>query len=408
MIYVGIDWAEAHHDICIEDPDGQVLARFRIDHTVEGVTHLHAQLADRSTEPDEVVIGLEIDRGLLVQALVAAEYQVFAINPMSVDRYRDRHTTSGAKSDAGDAKVLADLVRTDRHNHRPVAGDSELVAAIKLLARTHQSLIWTRTRHTNQLRSALREFYPAALDAFDNLAHGDALAVLAKAPTPTQGRGLSTRQIASALKRGGRQRNIDVRAATIRDHLRADHLTAPGLIEDAYGTTVAALVPLIATINIQIDTVEMQLADHFDRHPDAALIRSIPGLGTVLGARVLGEFGDDPNRYANAKARANYSGMSPITIASGTRRAVVARYARNDRLADACWQWALCSLSASPGARAFYDAHNPDPDHTARHARRKLANKLVRTLHGILDHRQPYQEHIAWTHWLKTDLTTAA
>ena len=134
----------------------------------------HELVAAHAEEPDQVVVGIETDRGLWVQALVAAGYQVFAVNPLAVARYRDRHHVSGAKSDAGDAKLLADLVRTDRHNHRPVAGDSATAEAIKVLARAHQNLIWARTRHTNALRSALREYYPAALAAFDDLADGDA------------------------------------------------------------------------------------------------------------------------------------------------------------------------------------------------------------------------------------------
>jgi Transposase len=141
-------------------------------------------------------------------ALTAAGYQVYAINPLAVAHYRDRHHVSGAKSDASDAKLLADLVRTDRHNHRSVAGDSLDAEAIKVLARAHQNLIWTRTRHTNALRSALREYYPAALVAFEDLAHGDALGVLGRAPTPEQGANLSLTAIQSGLKRGGRQRNI--------------------------------------------------------------------------------------------------------------------------------------------------------------------------------------------------------
>ena len=135
-----------------------------------------------------MIIGIETDRGLWVGALTAAGYQVFAINPLAAARYRDRHHLSGAKSDASDAKLLADLVRTDRHNHRPIAGDSADAEAIKVLARTHQSLIWTRTRHTNALRSALREYYPAALEAFDDLAHGDALGVLRSRPGSRAGR----------------------------------------------------------------------------------------------------------------------------------------------------------------------------------------------------------------------------
>ena len=178
--------------------------------------------------PNRWSIGIETDRGLWVGALSAAGYQVYAINPLAVARYRDRHHVSGAKSDAGDAKLLADLVRTDRHNHRPIAGDSAEAEAIKVLARAHQNLIWTRTRHTNALRNALREYYPAALVAFEDLAHGDALGVLDRAPTPERGADLGLAAIQSALKRGGRQRNIDVRAREIQAALRTEQLRRAG------------------------------------------------------------------------------------------------------------------------------------------------------------------------------------
>ena len=143
-------------------------------------------VAGHAEEPSQVVIGIETDRGLWVGALSAAGYRVYAVNPLAVARYRDRHQVSGAKSDAGDAKLLADLVRTDRHNHLPIAGDSAEAEAIKVLARAHQNLIWTRTQHTNRLRSALREYYPAALVAFEDLAHGDALGVWAGPPAPSR------------------------------------------------------------------------------------------------------------------------------------------------------------------------------------------------------------------------------
>lgn len=159
MVFVGIDWAERHHDVCVLDRGGGVLARRRVPDGVQGVGRLHAMVAELAGEPSEVMVGIETDRGLLVGWLVAAGYRVYATNPFAVSRYRDRHATSGAKSDPGDAKVLADLVRTDRHNHREVAGGSELAEAVKVLARAHQSLVWTRQRQVNQLRSTLREFY---------------------------------------------------------------------------------------------------------------------------------------------------------------------------------------------------------------------------------------------------------
>ncbi len=396
-VFVGHDWAEDHHDVFVLDGAGRRVDGGRLVEGIEGVARFHAMVAGHVEDPGEVVVATETDRGLFVGSLIAAGYTVLAVNPMSVARYRERHSTSGAKSDPGDARVLADLARTDAHHHRPVAGDSELAEAIKVLARSHQSLIWTRQRQLNQLRSTLREFYPAALDAFDQLGHPDALAVLAVAPTPSLGRGLSRSKIAGALRRGGRQRRVDERAAQIQAALRSEQLAAPDPVADAMGSTVTALVAVATELSAQIDRLETELADRFEQHPDAKIIRSLPGLGMTLGARVLAEFGDDPNRYADTKSRKNYAGTSPITRASGKTHVVLARYARNRRLADACYLWAFAALSASPGARALYDQRRARGDTHSR-ALRALANRLVGILHGCLRHHTPYDEHTAWAH----------
>jgi transposase len=194
VLFVGNDWAEDHHDVEIVDEQGRRLARRRLPEGLDGVTRLHALIAqfvpeqwaelERGEAASRVKVGIETDRGAWVAALVAAGYEVFAINPMSVARYRERHSTSGAKSDAGDAHVLAEIVRLDRAHHRPVAGDWHLGEAIKLVARSHQSMIWDRTRHGLRLRGVLREFFPAALEAFADLDAADALELLAAAPDP--------------------------------------------------------------------------------------------------------------------------------------------------------------------------------------------------------------------------------
>ena len=278
-VFVGHDWAESHHDVFVEDESGSRLAATRLGDGIEGVARLHALLADLVEDPGEVTVATETDRGLFVGALVAAGYRVLAINPMSVARYRERLSTSGAKSDQGDARVLAELARTDGHNHRPVAGDSELAEAVKVLARAHLSLIWSRQKHTNQLRSILREFYPAAVDVFESLSSSDALAILGIAPTPLMGRRLTKPRIAAALRRGGRQRRIDERAAEIHAAFRAEYLQAPGLVAEAMGATVSALVSIIAELVTQIGRLETELANRFEQHPDAEIIRSLPGLG---------------------------------------------------------------------------------------------------------------------------------
>src|ERR1700741_4552183 len=397
MIFMGDDWSEDHHDVYVMDQAGKRLASRRLPEGLTGIRQLHELIAAPVEDPEQVVIGIETDPGLWVGALTAAGYQVYAINPLAVAHYRDRHHVSGAKSDASDAKLLADLVRTDRHNHRPIAGDSPDAEAIKVLARAHQNLIWTRTRHTNALRSALREYYPAALVAFEDLAHDDALGVLGRAPTPEQGAHLDLPAIQSALKRGGRKRNIAARAREIRAALRTEQLGAPPAVAAAFGATTRATVGIIVELNRPIAELEAELATHFEAHPDADIYRSLPGLGVILGARVLGEFGDDPNRYTSAKSRRNYAGTSPLTVASGKNRAVLARHVRNRRLYDAIDHWALCALTSSPGARAYYDHHRAAGD-VPHQALRALGNRLVGILHGCLRHRPAYSEHTAGAH----------
>jgi transposase len=396
VIFVGVDWAEAHNDVLVMDQAGAILGRGRFGVGVDGLARLHGLVADHAEEPSDVVVGIEIDRGLIVDALAGAGYRVYAINPLAASRYRDRHATSGAKSDAGDAKLLADLVRTDRHNHRPLAGDSDQASAIRVLARAHQGLVWMRQRQVNGLRSALRDYFPGALSAFGtDLASSDALAILAIAPTPTRARALSRAKIAAALRRGGRERNLERRAAEIQQALRAEQPQTAALVADAFGAAAAARVAVLVSLNQQIAELERALGEHFDRHPDAEILRSLAGLGPVLGARVLGEFGDDPSRFSDARGRKAYAGTAPITRASGRSRVVLARVARNRRLADACDWWAFCSLSASPGARAYYDALRVRGK-THHQALRQLANRWVGILHACLERRQAYREEVAW------------
>ena len=401
MLFVGNDWAEAHHDIELQDQQGKVLKRRRLPEGVTGLTQLHELIADHlddQDEPESVLVGIETDRGGWVHALVAAGYTVFAINPKQAARYRERLTTSGAKSDPGDAHVLAEIVRQDRDHHRVVAGDSELAEVVKTVARTHQTMIWTRQRQANQLRSMLREFYPAALEAFGaDLAGRDALAVLAVAPTPAAGRTLTRSRLVSVLSKAGRQRNLQKRAEEISTVLRAEHLGLSDALTDAYGISVGSLVAVITTMVAQTAALEGEVARCFGQHPDAEIITSQPGLGVVLGARVLAEFGDDKDRYADAKARRNYAGTSPITKTSGKQRVVLARYVRNRRLADALHQQAFAALTASPGARAFYDHHRARGA-THHQALRTLSNRLVGILDGCLRHQATYDEATAWAH----------
>ena len=400
LLYVGDDWAEDHHDVEVMDATGRRLAKARLPEGVAGIARLHAmigaQLADDVASL--VKIGIETDRGPWVQALVAAGYTVYAVNPLQAARYRERLAVSGAKSDAADAHMLADMVRTDSHQLRPVAGDSVEVEAVKVVTRMHKTLIWERTRAGQRLRHALREYFPAALEAFEDLDAGDTLELLAKAPDPASAAKLSTVQISAALKRA-RRRDIPVKATTIQAILRAEHLGQPAIITAAYAASVRALVAVLGTLNEQVKILQGQVEAHFGEHPDAKIVLSQPGLGPVLGARVLAEFGDEKKRYASAKARKNYAGTSPITRASGKKKVVAARFVHNDRLIDALMTQAFASLRNSPGARAYYDQQRArGANYNA--ALRQLANRLVGILHGCLKTGTPYNEATAWSHHL--------
>ena len=398
-LFVGDDWAQDHHDVELMDAAGRVLARRRLPEGVAGMARLHelvGQQLGADAEDAEVVIGIETDRGPWVAALVAAGYVVYAVNPLQASRYRERHGVSGAKSDRGDAHMLTDMVRTDSHQLRAVAGDSPGAGAVKVVARTHKTLIWERTRQVQRLRYQLREYFPAAVQAFADLDAPDALELLGRAPDPARARRLTRAQVSAALKRA-RRRDIPDKATAILAALRSDQLGQPEAVTAAYAVTVRSLIAVITVLNEQVKALESQVEADFGRHPDAEIYLSQPGLGPILGARVLGEFGDDPHRYASGKARKNYAATSPLTRASGKKKAVTARYIRNDRLTDALMAQAFTALSVSPGARALYDAerargtgHNP--------ALRKVASRLVGILHGCLKTRTLYDEATAWPH----------
>ena len=413
LLFVGDDWAEDHHDVEVMDEAGRRLGAAKLPEGIAGITRLHAMIAAQ-LDPDgdlegragQVLIGIETDRGPWVQALIAAGYQVYAVNPLQAARYRERLGVSGAKSDPADAHLLADMVRTDHHQLRVVAGDSELAEAVKVVTRAHKTLIWERTRHTPRTRSTLREYFPAALEAFGDLTAPDTLELLAKAPDPPGAARLPTAQITAALKRA-RRHHRDRRAVEIQAALRTPQLGQPAMVAAAYAVAVRAQVAILVVLNEQISVLQEQVEAHFGRHPDAEIYTSQPGLGQILGARVPAEFGDDPTRYADTRARKNHAGTSPITRQSGKKKVVLARYVHNDRLLDALGWQAFAAISRSPGARAYYDKQRARGlGHRA--ALRQLANRLVGILHGCLKTGTRYDETTAWSHHTQQDQLTAA
>lgn len=402
----GVDWAEAHHDIALIDDAGDLVARARIDTGATGFNTMLALIAEHGGSVKDTPIAIETDKNLLVVAAAEAGFTVYPINPRAVARYRERHSQSGRKSDPGDAAVLAHILRTDRHLHRPLPALSEQARAIKVLARQHQEAIWALNQAVSRLRSVLLEFYPQALQAFPNLKHKAALTVLAAAPTPAAAAKLTRTKLVTLLRRSGRGNHPALIDQLLTD-LRTPALRQPARVEAALGATALGLLSIIAGMQRAVENLEAELAGEFDIHPQAAILRSAPGLGPILAARLLAEIGDDPTRFDNVSGLRAFAGTAPVTIASGRSHYVKARKVRNKRLGDACHWWAFATLTKSAGARAYYDKRRAAGDrHNA--ALRNLANKLLGRLWWCLANNQPWDDRAAWPDLLNPSEPTAA
>ena len=397
--FCGIDWAEDHHDIALVDRDGQLLARARISDDAAGLARLLELLAEHGDSAEEPIpVAIETPRGLLVACLRATR-PVYPVNPMAVARYRDRHSVAGRKSDKGDALVLANILRTDLHAHRPLPADSELAQAVAVLARAQQDAVWDRTQAHNRLRSHLREYFPGFLAAFAAAKGGimrpEARTILAAAPTPAGAAKLTLAQLRALLKKAGRSRGIDAEAQRLREAFRAEQMRQPPLVEDAMGRQSLALLRQLDAACTSADDLEQAAIESFNQHPDAGIITSFPGIGPLTGARVITETGDDRSRFQDARGLKAYAGAAPVTRASGKTRSVTRRHVKNHRLAQAGYIWAFSALTASPGARAHYDRRR---DHGDRHAAalRNLFSRLLGCLHHCLATGQHYDETTAF------------
>ena len=410
-VFCGIDWAESHHDVALVDQDGRLVAKRRISDDLAGYRLLLDLLAEHGDSPETPIpVAIETSSGLLVAVLRTGRRKIFAINPLAAARYRDRHGVSRKKSDPGDALVLANILRTDMHAHRPLPDDSDLARAITVLARAQQDAVWARQQIANKIRSLLREYYPVALDTFlgkqGGLTRPEARAVLAVAPTPSAAARMTLPQLRAALKRAGRSRGIDAEAERLKTALRFEQAHQPALVEEAMGQQLLALLTQLDAACKAVEDLTEAVEASFRRHPDAEILLSFPGMGIQLGARVLAEIGDDRARFADARALKAYAGSAPITRASGKKRFVGRRYIKNNRLTNAGHQWAFAALTASPGAAAHYRRRRDRGDWHAQ-AQRHLFNRMIGQLYHCLQTRQHFDEQHAFTS-SSADLAAAA
>jgi transposase len=419
-VFCGIDWAEGHHDIALVDGDGKLVAKRRINETLDGFGELTAILIEAGDSADAPIpVAIETPRGLLVAALRASGRPVYPINPLAVARYRERTSVSGKKSDHVDAMALANILRTDAHLHRMLPDDSALARSVTVLARAYQDAVWRRTKLVQELRARLREYYPGFLAAFGadsgsgrgmsttQLASSDARAVLALAPSPAEAATMSKARVETALRRGGRQRRITTLAASIVATLRIPQLRQEPLVEQAMRVETVALLSVLNAVCDSVEQLAGSVSEAFRAHPDYAIITSFPGLADISGAIVLAEVGDDRARFSDDRALQAFAGSAPVTRASGKSRIVVRRRTKNNRLAAAGYSWAFSASARPSAAREHYlRRRNRGDKHPA--ALRHLFNRMLGQLHHCLQTGQTYDPIKAFPHCVINEPKPAA
>ena len=337
-LYCGIDWASDHHDVAVIDDDGCVVARGRVGNDAAGFAQLLTLLAEAGDcAKDPIPVAIETDRGLWVAALRETGRVIYPSNPLAASRYRARYAVSGAKSDATDAVLLANIVRTVADAHRRLPADTELAQAIRVLARAQQDAVWARQQLGNQIRDLLKDSYPAAL--------------------------VPPARLRRLLVKAGRRRDLDRDLERLRAIFTGTYLHQPPVVDNAMGIQPAAPLRQFEAACAAADELAEAAIAHFEQHPDAAIITSPTGLGNSAGARVPAEIGDDDrSRFADSRGLKAFAGSAPITRASGRKSVVTHRHIKNRRLSAVGQIWALGSLRASPGARRHFDARRAAGD----------------------------------------------
>lgn len=385
---VGIDWASETHAACVLPPAGEVAESFPVPHTAEGLCNLVRRLS-RLGPPDRVAVAIERPSGLLVDTLVEAGFQVVPIHPNALKASRPRYAAAPGKSDPGDAYILGDLLRTDRHRFRALRAPSDATKALRAAVRTRDDLVATRVQLANQLRSLLESFWPGAAAIFADVDSPIALAFLDTYPTPESAAFLGEKRLERFLKRSaycGRRP-----ATELLRRLRAAPTGLAGDLEsETKGQLVRALVAVLRPVVAQIRELDSLLAAHLLQHPDAPIIQSFPRTGCVNAAQILAELGDDRLRFQTPEQLCAEAGVAPVSRISGKHRSVACRFACNKRLRQAVTTWADNSRHQSPWAHHVYaHARARGCDHP--HAIRILARAWLRVLWKCWQDRMAYR-----------------
>lgn len=376
-MFTGIDWAADEHAVCVIDAEGRVADRFTIGHTADGFERLVRRLA-RHGEPGQLPIAIERPDGRLVDRLLDAGHPVVPVKTTAIKAWREAEVGSGAKSDPGDAQVIADYLRLRRLDLRELRPFSAETRALRAVVRTRSDLVDARVAAGNQVAAMLAAFWPGAGELFADVWSEIALAFLERYPTPVTAAHLGEGRMAGFLRKHGYSGRRS--PAELLERLRSAPAGLPdGPESEARRDAVLAMVRLLRALNRSIKDLDRSVVAHLDEHPDAVIFRSLPRAGQVSAAQMLAEWGDCRAAYDGPEAVAALSGMAPVTRRSGKHLAVGFRWACNTRFRNAMATYADNSRHGSSWAAAVYgDAIGRGADHP--HAVRILARAWIRVI----------------------------
>jgi len=391
VVYVGLDWAAVIHAVCVMSAAGKVLAQFTIEHTAEGIASLIARLA-KYGDPADVQVGIERPNGRLVDLLLEAGHPVIPVSPNAIKTWREGEVVSGAKSDTGDALVIAEYLRLRHHRLHPVQPYSTQTKALRTVVRTRDDIVELRVAATNQLTALLETYWPGAKEIFADVESPITLAFLRRYPTAASAAHLGDKRLAAFLTKQGYSGRRSSTELLARLRRAPAGTTDPELVR-AIGDAVLGMVTILEALNTAGKQLDRSVITHLGEHPDAAIFTSLPRSGQINAAQVLAEWGDSRAAYDSPDAIAALAGVTPVTKASGKQHAVHFRWACNKRFRKAVTTFADNSRHASPWAADIY-ARARARNHDHPHAVRILARAWIRVIYRCWHNRQPYDPNL--------------
>lgn len=392
MICVGIDWSDKNHSICILDAEGNKLAAFMVTHSQKGFEKAHTMIAKYAPSVDQAGVAIETKDSLFVDFLSELGYSLYFLNPKQTDSFRDRHRMSHSKSDAFDAYVLADALRTDQPKFNALSPLDEQSMLIRVLCRTRVNIVKRKASIQNELTSALKRYYPVALELFNSMDHPAAIAFLKRYPSYPQAKTVSYSRIVSMLKAHGfKDCDAKERAQIIKERLKESQPIPAANAASAFTIVVGSLLRQFENAVLEIENIDAQIKDIYRNHINKNVVESLPGVAEVLGPVIAGELGADINRYSSLKTLRAYAGTSPVTVSSGKYRSIRFRRACNQHLRRALHLAAGTAIRTSAWARKTYDRLRASGKSHGR-ALRAVADQLVEMLFVMIRKGTLYDE----------------